>query len=65
MGMFKNCTSLEEAVYLAVGASSVCWENMSGTGVFNDARAADIAKSLLSYFESFAHARVGSCWDVE
>lgn len=39
--------SLETAVYEAIGAASVCWENMSGTGIFQEDRARDIAEQLL------------------
>lgn len=39
--------TLESAVYQAIGAASVCWENMSGTGIFDDTRARAIAEALL------------------
>lgn len=39
--------SLEAAVFQAVGAASVCWESMEGTGVFQDDRARAIAEALL------------------
>lgn len=39
--------SLEQAVYECIGAASVCWEHMEGSGVFQDDRARDIAEQLL------------------
>lgn len=40
--------TIESAVHQALGAASVCWENMSGTGVFQSDRAVEIAEALLS-----------------
>lgn len=40
--------SLEEAVQIAVGAASACWENLSGAGVFQDGRALEIADQLIA-----------------
>jgi hypothetical protein len=34
-----------------IGAASVCWESMSGTGVFQDQRASRIVDELLEYVE--------------
>lgn len=36
-----------EAVFQAIGTASVCWEDMSGTGVFNDQLAAQVGRDLL------------------
>lgn len=41
-------TALRTAVFEAVGAASVCWENMSGTGVFDDRRACEIGEALVA-----------------
>lgn len=38
--------SLEEAVGVAVGAATTCWENLSGAGVFQSERASAIAQQL-------------------
>lgn len=38
---------LESAVFQALGAASTCWENLSGTGIFNDRRAVAIGRALL------------------
>lgn len=48
--------TLTAAVYQAVGAASVCWENMSGTGVFDDVRAREVAERLLRF--------IADCEDV-
>lgn len=39
--------SIESAVNQALGAASTCWENMSGTGVFNSNEALNISDQLL------------------
>jgi hypothetical protein len=41
--------NLWEAVYQTVGAASVCWEDMSGTGIFQDQQAKDAAESLIQW----------------
>lgn len=38
---------IEEAVFQALGAASVCWESMTGTGVFQDQEAKAIGDELL------------------
>lgn len=39
---------LESYVYQALGAASVCWESMDGTGVFDSDKALEIGKALIS-----------------
>lgn len=56
--------SLSQAVHEAVGAASVCWENMSGTGVFDDTRAREVAQGLLDYINENYAPRVTSSTDV-
>ena len=41
--------SASSAVHQAVGAGSVCWENMVGTGVFNEEQARAISEGLLKF----------------
>lgn len=38
---------LSTAVFQALGAASVCWESMDGTGVFDSTRAKEIGDALL------------------
>jgi hypothetical protein len=38
---FDSCNSIEEVVFQAMGFASTCWENMSGTGVFQSTLAKD------------------------
>lgn len=40
--------TLEEAVFTALGAASVCWESMEGTGEFDSSRAKKIGEELLN-----------------
>ncbi len=35
-GSFNSAKTPEEVVFQAIGAGSVCWETMEGTGIFND-----------------------------
>ena len=44
-------TNLREVVGQAIGAGSVCWESMAGTGVFESERARDIAHEAVSWIE--------------
>jgi hypothetical protein len=41
--------SLKAAVYQALGAASVCWESMNGTGIFQDQRAVEIGERLIDF----------------
>lgn len=41
--------SLEQAVGESLGAASVCWEDMSGTGVFQSDKAHAALDRLLAY----------------
>lgn len=58
-------TPFESVVFQAVGQASTCWSNMKGAGIFDDRAARTVADGLLEFFESYARARVGMCWDVE
>lgn len=40
---------LDTLVHEAIGAASVAWEDMTGTGVFNEAMARDIASQVVAY----------------
>lgn len=40
--------TIESAVYQAIGAASMCWESMSGTGIFQSDQAREIAEALLA-----------------
>lgn len=44
---------LETCIYEAIGAASVCWESMEGTGVFQDVRAKAIGDQLLARIRLF------------
>jgi hypothetical protein len=44
-----DADDLTAAVYQAVGAASVCWSDMTGTGTFREDRARHVAEELLSY----------------
>lgn len=44
--MLREADSLEEAIGLAIGAASACWENLGGAGEFQSGDAAAIAEAL-------------------
>lgn len=46
--------TLQAAVYQAIGAASVCWEHMTGTGIYDDGRAVEIAEALLERIRAHA-----------
>lgn len=41
--------NIEGAVYQALGAASLCWEDMSATGIFQSDEATQIAQGLLRF----------------
>lgn len=50
--------SLEDAVFQALGAASVCWDPMDGTGVFRSDIAKEIGEVLLAKIEEDTFPRV-------
>ena len=44
-------TSVETAVFEALGAVSVCWETPEGAGVFNSTRARQIGEELMTFLQ--------------
>lgn len=50
-GPGEESHTLEAAVFRALGAVSVCWEN-SPTGIFDAGRAKEIGDKLLEFIES-------------
>ena len=48
---FDRAEGLEGHVYQALGGASVCWESMSGTGMFQDDQARTIARKLIRWIE--------------
>ena len=49
MNYEPGATTLQEAVFQALGAASVCWDDMSGTGVFQSDRAKQIGDELMVF----------------
>ena len=39
----------ETAIFTALGAASVCWENLSGAGEFDSTRCSEIGKELVEH----------------
>lgn len=44
--------TIRDAVMQALGAASTCWEDLSGTGVFQSARAQEIGERLLEFIDA-------------
>jgi hypothetical protein len=44
--------TIEEAVFRALGAASTCWEDLSGTGIFDSDRAKAIGDGLLAFIDA-------------
>jgi ABC-type thiamine transport system substrate-binding protein len=57
MSHLDQATTVESAVYQAIGAGSTCWENLEGTGVFNDTKAREVAEELLEFMERLGISR--------
>lgn len=46
---FDRAVTRADHVFQALGAASVCWDNLSGAGVFDSTRAKAIGDALLVY----------------
>lgn len=49
---------LERIVGEAIGAGSVCWESLSGTGVFQSEKAVAIVRALVAEVDLYVRARI-------
>lgn len=56
--------NVSEAVHLAIGAASTCWENLGGAGVFDSDRASAIAGELVRWIEQHRPAPTRSLGTV-
>jgi hypothetical protein len=57
--------TLDGVIYEALGAASVCWEDMTGTGEFQERRAREIGEAVLEYIRThIAHRPVLRCDDA-
>lgn len=45
----EETPNIEGAVYQALGAASMCWENMDHAGIFQSEEATAIAEGLLAF----------------
>ena len=43
--------SLRSVIAEAIGAASVCWENMEGTGIFDEQRATEILEEVVTWVD--------------
>lgn len=49
----QTADTLEEAVYISIGAASACWDNLRGAGTFESERAKTIADTLLELVRDY------------
>lgn len=54
MKYLEDATTLEECVFQALGAASVCWENPRGAGVFDSSRAHEVGDELVERIRAMA-----------
>lgn len=45
---FDDADTLEAVVFQAIGAGSVCWESLEGTGVFQDGQAREVGEAAVA-----------------
>lgn len=45
---FKECATAEEVVFQAIGAGSMCWENVRAAGVFDSDEAKRIGNDAVA-----------------
>ena len=45
----KEPESLSEAVFIALGGASACWDNLIGAGIFESDRAKEIGDRLIQW----------------
>lgn len=48
----QDPTTLPEVIRQGVGAASVCWESMEGTGIFDEARANLISEEIIDWVKA-------------
>lgn len=51
--MFSDCAGPVEAIFQALGAASVCWENPGGAGIFESDRAKQVGDDLVERLREF------------
>ena len=50
--VFPEGTTREEAIFQALGAASVCWENTEAAGEFKSEHAYAVGQALLAYLDA-------------
>lgn len=60
MGRLDAAEDIKAAVYQAIGVGSVCWEDLSGAGVFNDQLAREVGEELLERIEAHVAERIAA-----
>lgn len=55
-------STVEGRIYNAIGRASVCWENMAGTGQYDEKQANEIAAELWAYIQINTYPRPKSIW---
>ena len=50
--VLEDANTLEEAVGMAIGAASVCWQDLSNAGIYNDTMACEIVEELVTWIRN-------------
>jgi len=43
----EEAQTINDAVFMAIGAASTCWESLEGTGVFDSTKAKELGEELI------------------
>ena len=50
--LLNEANTLDEAIGIAIGVASTCWENLNNAGTFNDVKACDVITDLSGWIRS-------------
>jgi hypothetical protein len=59
--MFARCETTAEVIGQAVGAGSVCWESLVGTGIYQSDQATKIVEHALARLGELEHDDIEDC----
>ena len=63
-GSSSEPRNLSEVIGQAVGAGSMCWDNVRGAGVFQPERGSQIVQEVIDWIEANYELKEGSGSDV-
>lgn len=60
MPYLDSAEDLPAAVFQAIGVGSICWENLSGAGIFDSNKAREVGEELLERIEAHVAERIAA-----